>query len=260
MMTAFERLAPALAFVLLTGAAPAAGAADQQPPLPDVSVTAPAVPDPYATGDPRAPRTVAPTEINPFSGRNRFDESMFKERPCSETRMSSVAGGKCLEGYKIGGDSGGGACHIQLDVVMASTATYTFEADVFVFDPYLVTSGGPLPKGCAVSKQTYYDLARLQDMNQMTRRGTNWRNYSDTADIQSEYSDGRLNCLAFRRLGPNWHGGVIWSVHASLCRLDGAAVQPSDVHSMLSSLKIRVYDPRGNLRPPDQSMMYVTAE
>jgi hypothetical protein len=236
----------------------------QQAPLPDVTVTAPAVQDPYAVGDPHAPRTVAPTTINPYYGRNRVDESMFAEKPCSETRFSSnVPGGKCLEGYKIGGDPqyGSSPCHIQLDVVMGSTASYSFEADVFVFDPYLVGSGGQaLPKGCWVSKQTNYDLARLQDMNQMTRRGTNWRNYSDTADIQSEYSDGRLNCLAFRRLGPNWQGGVIWSVHASICRLDGAAVLPADVHAMLSSLKIRVYDSVANLRPSEQSVMYMTPE
>jgi hypothetical protein len=266
MATANYCVASLLAVVVALGVSQAKAQATQQAPLPDVSVTAPAVQDPYAAGDPRAPRTVAPTEINPYYGRNRVDESMFAEKPCSETRLSTNAsGGKCLEGYKIGEDSVSSVCHIQLDVVMASTATYTYEADVFVFDPYLVSSSGPMPKGCAVSKQPQYDLARLQDMNQMTRRGSTWRNYinnyaTDGSDISSEYSDGRLNCLAFRRLGPNWRGGVIWSVHAAICRLDGAAVQPGDVHSMLSSLKIRVYDPRGNLRPPDQSMLYVTAE
>ena len=265
-MTAIDRIASALALFLLCAATSTAGAQNaKQAPLPEVSVTAPAVQDPYAVGDPRAPRTVAPTDINPYDSRNRVDESLFLEKPCSETRMSATAaGGKCLEGYKIGVAGGGSnVCHIQLDVVMASTATYTFEADVFVFDPYLVTSGGPMSvkgKTCAVSKQPKYDLARLRDMNQMTRRGSNWRNYSDTADIQSEYSDGRLNCLAFRRLGPNWQGGVIWSVHAAICRLDGAAVQPADVHSLLSSLKIRIYDPVGNLRPPGQGIDYMTAE
>jgi hypothetical protein len=263
-MTAISRIAPVLVFGMILGSVSAGRAADtQQPPLPDVTVTAPSVPDPYG-GDPRAPRTVAPSEINPYYGRNRVDESMFAEKPCSETRLSTnVNGGKCLEGYKIGSDSGGSVCHIQLDVVMGAAATYTFEADVFVFDPYLVTSGGSLPKNCAVSKQSQYDLGRLQDMNQMTRRGSNWRSYlknDDTGEVTAEYSDGRLNCRAFRRLGPNWHGGVVWSVHASICRLDGAAVQPADIHSILSSLKIRVYDPRGNLRPPEQSMTYVTPE
>src|ERR1700733_7745163 len=121
---------PKIVLMLLGGvmlAAPiAAGAADPQTPLPDVTVTAPAVQDPYAVGDPHAPRTVAPTQINPYYGRNRVDESMFAERPGSETPFSSnVPGCKCLEGYKIESkvqSSSAGPCHIQLDVVMGSTA------------------------------------------------------------------------------------------------------------------------------------------
>jgi hypothetical protein len=254
-----SRIGLALVTVLLLGAPSPAGAANPpQQPLPDVTVTAP---EPYG-GDPRAPRVVPPTEINPYYGRNRVDESLFAEKPCSETRMSSSAGGKCLEGYKIGGDSAANVCHIQLDVVMGTTPTYNFEADVFVFDPFLVGSGGPMPTGCSVSKQPQYDLARLQDMNQMTRRGANWRNYVNNfgSDISGEYSDGQFSCLAFRRLGPNWRGGVVWSIHAAICRLDGTAVRPADVHALLSSLTIRVYDPRGNLRPPEQSIMYMTPE
>lgn len=261
-MSVINRIVQAFLTVSVLGAtSPAAAVESPQQPLPDVHVTAP---DPYG-GDPQAPRVVPPTEINPYYGRNRVDESIFAEKPCSETRMSSSTGAKCLEGYKIGGDSAANVCHIQLDVVMGTTATYNFEADIFVFDPFLVGSGGPMPTGCAVSKQPQYDLARLQDMNQMTRRGANWRNYlnkfvSDGGDISGEYSDGQLSCLAFRRLGPNWRGGVVWSIHAAICRLDGTAVRPADVHTLLSSLTIRVYDPRGNLRPPDQSIMYMTPE
>src|SRR5271170_527908 len=178
---------------------------------------------------------------------------MFLEKPCSETRLSSAAGGKCLEGYKLqNGVLGSGPCHIQLDVVISSTATYTFEADAFVFDPYLVTASGPLPKYCKVAPQSAYDEDRLKDMNRMTRRGTNWRNYiKNDSEITSEYSDGRLNCLATRRDGPPWRGGFVWTVHASLCRLDGARVEAADVQQMLNSLKIRVHDPVGNLRPAE---------
>jgi hypothetical protein len=262
-MSTIKRVATMLFLGVLLGAAAGAGAADApQPPLPDVNVTAPQPSTPNGVA-----REVPPIEQNSYFGRNRVEEDMFVERPCSETRMSSSVGGKCLEGYHLGPGYGvsseSTACHIQLDVVSATTAAYTFEADTFVFDPYLVTSGGPMPKGCSVSKERAYDLARLRDMNMMTRRGVNWRDYAaneNNGDRSAEYSDGRLNCLALRRLGPNWRGGVIWSVHASLCRLDGAPVQPADVHSMLSSMKIRVYDPVGNLRPPDQSIMYVTVE
>ena len=45
---------------------------------------------------------MAPGDINPYYGRNRVDESIFAEKPCGETRLSSTIGGKCLEGYKIG--------------------------------------------------------------------------------------------------------------------------------------------------------------
>jgi hypothetical protein len=261
-MIAIDRATKALvAMALVATPASYATAQTPPPPLPDVNVTAP---KPNATPN-WVPREVPPTEQNSYFGRNRVEEDMFAERPCSETRMSSSAGGKCLEGYKLTGGyvSSSDPCHIQLDVVSAATAAYTFEADTFVFDPYLVNSSGPIPKGCHVGKEAAYDLARLQDMNSMTRRGANWRNYIDNEDDGSrsaEYSDGRLNCVALRRLGPNWRGGVIWSVHAAICRLDGAPVQPADVHAMLSSIKIRVYDPVGNLRPASQSIEYVSVE
>jgi hypothetical protein len=261
-MTAYHRSlrALALATLALLAAPDGEARAQTQAPLPDVNVIAPAI-TPNSV-----PRVVPPTEQNSYFGRNRVEEDMFVERPCSETRMSSSAGGKCLEGYKLGTGYDGStsqACHIQLDVVTATTAAYIFEADTSVFDPYLVTSGGPMPKGCSVSKESAYDLARLQDMNMMTRRGAGWRNYIDNEDNGSrsaEYTDGKLNCVALRRLGPNWRGGVIWSVHAAICRLDGAPVQPADVHAMLSSIKIRVYDPVGNLRPASQSIEYVSVE
>jgi len=249
MMRRIDAVPAALVLIVVAGLTSSGRAADSPNlGLPDVTVTAPSPVSPNA-----APREVPPSEINPYYGRNRVDEDQFLEKPCSSTRLSSTAGGKCLEGYKIT-TVHTGVCHIQLDVVMGSTATYTFEADAFVFDPYLLTADGPLPKNCSVSKQASYDEDRLKDMNQMTRRGTSWRNYiNNDNEVTSEYSDGRLNCLATRRLGPNWKGGVVWAVHASLCRLDGAGVQPADVQQMLNSLKIRVYDPNGNLRRADDS-------
>jgi hypothetical protein len=263
-MRAYDRSLPALAlaiFVALTASTTDAQAQTQAP-LPDVNVTAPLI-TPNSV-----PRVVPPTGQNGYFGRNRVEEDMFAERPCSETRMSSSAGGKCLEGYHLMpgygvSSEGSNPCHIQLDVVTASSAAYIFEADTFVFDPYLVNSSGTVPRGCAVGKEPAYDLARLQDMNSMTRRGVNWRNYIDNEDDGSrraEYSDGRLDCVALRKLGPNWRGGVVWSVHAAMCRLDGAAVQPADVHAMLSSLRIRIYDPRGNLRPASQTMPDMSPE
>jgi hypothetical protein len=250
-MAAIGKLTAILVGAAMACSAGNAGAADQPSlGLPDVNVNAPPPVSPNA-----APREVLPTQLNPYGGRNRVEEDMFLERPCSETRLASTAGGKCLEGYKLqNGVLLSGPCHIQLDVVISSTATYTFEADAFVFDPYLVTASGPLPRNCKVAPQSAYDEDRLKDMNRMTRRGTNWHDYvKNDSEITSEYSDGRLNCLATRKNGPPWRGGFVWTVHASLCRLDGSRVQAADVQQMLNSLKIRVYDPVGNLRPADDT-------
>jgi hypothetical protein len=264
-MIAIDRIVPAFVFTILVGAASGAGAADPQSPLPDVTVTAPAplqqpTPSPYG-GNPYNPRMVAPTDINPYDSRNRVDEEIFAEKPCDQTRFLSNLGGKCLEGYHMGMANPGSLCHVQMDVIQLSTAAYHFEADVHVTDPYKTTSSGT--GGCAVHKTSSYDLNALQDMNLMTRRGVNWRNYiksDDNGEVTAEYSDGKLNCIATRRLGPIWRGGVIWAIHASLCRTDGAAVQPSDLHTALASLRIQVYDPIGNIRPPEHSIMYATVE
>jgi hypothetical protein len=72
------------------------GVAQTKPPLPDVNVIAPPL-----TPD-VAPRVVPATGQNSYFGRNRVEEDMFAEKPCSEPRMSSSAGGKCLEGYHLG--------------------------------------------------------------------------------------------------------------------------------------------------------------
>jgi hypothetical protein len=95
-------------------------------------------------------------------------------------------------------------------------------------------------------------------MNQVKRRGTNWRNLqiNDTHDQCSgqdrlrsiEFSDGPRNCIAIRKPGPPWRGGFIYMMHATICRTDGAVVQAQDVAYVLSSLQARTYDPLGNLR------------
>src|ERR1700683_4200398 len=132
--------------------------AQTQQPLPDVTVTAPAplqqpTPSPYG-GNPYNPRTVAPTEINPYDSRNRVDEEVFAEKPCDQTRFLSSLGGKCLEGYHMGIANPASLCHVQMDVIQLSTAAYHFEADVHVTDPYKTTSSGM--GGCAVHKPSSY--------------------------------------------------------------------------------------------------------
>ena len=90
-------------------------------------------------------------------------------------------------------------------------------------------------------------------MNQMTRRGANWRNFvSNGEDKSIEFSDGPHNCAAVQRVGPRWSGGYIYMLHASICRTDTAVVRAEDVSYALDSLQIRQYDPAGNLRKAGQ--------
>jgi hypothetical protein len=88
-------------------------------------------------------------------------------------------------------------------------------------------------------------------MNQVTRRGTNWRNLvADGEDKSIEFSDGPLNCVAIHRAGPKWRGGYVYMLHASICRTDTTTVRAEDVSYTLGPLQLRQYDPVGNLRPP----------
>ena len=86
-------------------------------------------------------------------------------------------------------------------------------------------------------------------MNQVTRRGSNWHNFSSNGEEKSiEFSDGRHNCVAVHQPGPKWQGGYVYMLHASICRTDTAAVRAEDVAYALSLLQFRQNDPVGNLR------------
>jgi hypothetical protein len=90
-------------------------------------------------------------------------------------------------------------------------------------------------------------------MNQVTRRGANWRNLAgDGEDKSIEFSDGPHRCVAVKKAGPPWQGGYIYMMHASICRTDAGGVQPTDIAYALGTLQIRQYDPTGNLRRPGQ--------
>jgi hypothetical protein len=90
-------------------------------------------------------------------------------------------------------------------------------------------------------------------MNQMTRRGSGWRNYVESGDLSTmEFSFGASDCRAVEKRGPTWRGGHIYVIHASFCRKDGRAVEAADVERALGSVLVRQYEPRGNLRPPPQ--------
>jgi hypothetical protein len=259
-MQAVFRCMCALASAAVAAWANGAYSQDAKLAVPNVIVTAPAAP-------------VPPPYVQSPYGRYRVEEDKFVEVPCSQTRIAFGSTGKCLQGYRLGIDAnasgyrGSSPCDMGFDVVMDTTGKLTVEADILVFDPYkVVASGGSPPRFCYVRGQWRYGEKDFQDMNQVTRRGTNWRNLQIN-DMQNqwhtgermrsiEFSDGPHNCIAVRKPGPVWRGGYIWMVHASICRTDTAAVQAEDVAYVLASLQTRVHDPVGNLRNANDQTSY----
>jgi hypothetical protein len=254
---------PGLAGVLaelaiMTSAASACAQQTEQLSVSNVTVTAPAIPiaPPYLRDPGKA------YERNPYSGRYRVEEDKFREVPCTANRIASAAGGKCLQGYRllpgatdqISNPKGGSNCDLSLDVVAYSAGNLSIEADTLIFDPYKLTAiGHQTSQFCYVNGNSGYDQEDFQDMNQVTRRGTNWRNLVGDGENKSiEFSDGPHNCRAVRKAGPKWGGGYVYMMHASICRIDTAALRAEDIAYALGSLQIRQYDPQGNLRPPGQ--------
>ncbi len=257
-MQAISRLARAVAAMAIISSASGADAEEaRQLTVPNVTVTAPAAPvaPPYLRDPGKA------YQRNPYTGRYRVEEDHFREVPCTATRIASAAGGKCLLGYRllpgatdqITNPKGGSNCDLSLDVVTYSTGNLSIEADTLVFDPYKVTAIGFHSAYCYVNGNSGYDQEDFQDMNQVTRRGANWRNPAgDGEDKSIEFSDGPHSCVAVKKAGPPWQGGYVYMMHASICRNDTGVVQPADVVYALGLLQIRQYDPTGNLRRPGQ--------
>lgn len=109
---------------------------------------------------------------------------------------------------------------------------------------------------CRISPYKGYAEADFQDMNQVTRRGSNFHNLVDVGDADRRvdfYDGGNRPCMAMRRIGPPWQGGYIWVMHVSICRTYGGAVSAQDIAQTANSLLVRVYDPVSNLRAaPEQ--------
>jgi hypothetical protein len=136
---------------------------------------------------------------------------------------------------------------------MTNLGNLSIEADVMVVDPYYVSAIGHQNSDCAVETE-YEDLREdFPDMNQMTRKGSRWRNFLPNGDLSTmEFSVASSECLAIEKRGPRWTTGRVYIIHASICRNDRRAVETTDVDYVLSSLRITTYEPRGNLRPPPQ--------
>src|SRR5215469_14537462 len=115
--------------------------------VPDVTVSAPAVPvEPPYMRDPWKAYA-----RNPYFGRYRVEEDRFSEVPCTATRIAFAQGGKCLQGYRLtlpeaSTRSGGNPCDLALDVVSATSGRLSIEADILAFDPYEVFATGSPPR------------------------------------------------------------------------------------------------------------------
>ena len=246
-----------------------AHAQDSKLSLPDVAVIALAGPfePPYMRDPGKA------YARNPYFGRYRVEEDKFSEVPCTQTRIAFGAGGKCLQGYRLGPPGPSGAagnnsnpCDMALDVVIDTPGKLAIEADILVFDPFKVMPTGSPPRWCYIHGYTGYDQEDFLDMNQVTRRGTNWHNlvvndsqnqwYGGDRLRSIQFSDGLHNCIAVRKPGPVWRGGYVYMMHASICRTDTAAVQAQDIAYVLSSLQTRIYDGAGNLRKAGDQTTY----
>jgi hypothetical protein len=211
-------------------AAPAPVAAPQESkvPLPDVTVTTPA----------------PIQQVNP-PPRDGVDEAKWPVISCANARIDLGAGAKCLVGTPIGG----GHCDIARQAATITNARYQIEADVKIFDPAKVTADGNQGKNCMVWSGYTHMPDDFKKMNQMTRLGSGWNNFVK-GDPQSTASfvNGGRNCVAVERLGPPWHGGYVWVVHASICPAAAGSVQTADIDAVFSMLQLRTYDAQGNLR------------
>jgi hypothetical protein len=234
-------------------------AQDSKLSVPDVTVTAPVAPvaPPYMRDPGKA------YARNPYLGRFRVEENKFTEVPCAATRIAFGPSGKCLQGYRltppevIVDRQGSTTCDMALDVVIDTTGKLSIEADILAVDPYKVTATGSPPKTCYVQGYLGYDQEDFQDMNEVTRRGTNWRNLQINGQERSiEFSDGTHHCVGVLKPGPVWLGGYTYLMHASICRTDTAAVQAQDIAYVLASLQTRAYDPVGNLRKAGDPTTY----
>jgi len=240
--------------------------------LPQVTVTAP----PFVPLYQRPGNWLKAFERNAYFGDNRVEEDRFAPVPCSGFRIDPASAGAsdrtCLQGQRLvpgfvhvsskGDDTDSKHCEIDHDVTIYKVGDLSVEADVFVFDPYKLTAEGFPDPECYVAGYTGYDQEDFQDMNRITRRGTDWHdlrgetcNWSDSraaCETKSiEFSYGPHKCIAIRRPGPRSRGGFVWMLTASICHTDLESMQPGDVARALGAVQIRQYDRTGNIaRPP----------
>jgi hypothetical protein len=215
-------------------------AQQRQVTVPEVTVTAPA---PSNRG------------FSSFAESTRVEEDKWPQIPCNTSRISFGAGGKCQNGNPSETflilSSGSGRdkrCDIAHQVTIFQNGLLSIEADALIFDPYKVTAVGFQHKDCSVLSGFLNLPDDFKDLNQVTRRGGNWRNFThDNTQSMMAFTNKGRGCVAVERLGPPWHGGYVWVVHASICQSDARTVQTADIDRVLSGLRLQIYDPAGNL-------------
>jgi hypothetical protein len=246
-MRAIDKAALLTVFCVIALAAVAR--AQQQGPmtLPDVTVTAPSnKPDAnsYTAGG------------NPYFGKTRVEEATWPTIPCASSRVGATAGGDCRRGPQVmnfeHGDSQGtrplSNCQIAHDLVISSISGLLFEADSLVFDPYYVSALGHQRQDCYVEARAATLQAQLVDMNHVTRQASGWGPLQESGDLSTmNFTVGPDHCVAFEKRGPRWGGGLIYLVHAAICRKDGQPVNPANIETVLGALQIQQRDPNGNL-------------
>jgi DNA-binding winged helix-turn-helix (wHTH) protein len=170
--------------------------------------------------------------------------------PCVSARIDLGPGSTCRASPPV---STGGHCDIARQQATITNARYQIDAVVRIFDPYKITATGPQGKNCAVWSGYRNMPDDFKNINQMTQRGTDWTGFVK-GDLQSSVSfvDGGRNCIAVERLGPRWHGGYVWVLHASICPTAAGSVQTADIDAAFAALQLRTYDAQANLRTQSQ--------
>jgi hypothetical protein len=233
----------------------AAGAGMAQAPettLPAVIVTAPRTPPPPPFGANRG-----------MLGNLRVEENKWPVIPCSGARVGDAAAGTCQDGPKViatqaymGGTNipiGYGDCTIVHQLIKTDIGRFAVEADVLVFDPYKVTADR-YNGMCTVSSGYDHMPQDFKDMNQVARGGAGWSDFrpgdgQPNTESTIRFDDGGRACVALERLGPLWHGGFVWVLHATLCAAGASPPIPlAEVDAAANTIRISTYDPVGNLR------------
>ena len=71
------------------------------------------------------------------------------------------------------------------DLVITNLGNLAIEADAIVVDPYFVSAIGSQHQGC-YAQSHYSDLREdFPDMNQMTKKGSGWRNFAENGDLST---------------------------------------------------------------------------